>query len=164
MDKLSNWNQQEDELEYLSIIKWKNNNLTKADKKGKPAKENLFNEIRESVDKYAYIYVFEVMNMRNVYLKEVRNDWSGSRIFLGRNRVMAKALGTTEESEYKLNLRELSLKLVGDVGLLFTNSTPEEVKKYFEGKKESDYARSGTIAESEIIIPQGKYQPRLYCT
>ncbi|KAH6563091.1 hypothetical protein BASA62_008750 [Batrachochytrium salamandrivorans] len=130
-------------------------NLTKTDKKGKPAKENLFNEIRECADKFSYIFVFEVLNMRNTYLKEVRNDWSSSRIFLGRNRVMAKALGTTEDSEYKLNLRELSQTLVGDVGLLFTDSSPEEIKKYFEKKRESDFARGGSIAEEEIVIPQG---------
>ncbi|KAK6093683.1 mRNA turnover and ribosome assembly protein [Batrachochytrium dendrobatidis] len=76
------------------------------------------------------------------------------RIFLGRNRVMAKALGTTEESEYKLNLRELSLKLVGDVGLLFTNSTPEEVKKYFEGKKNPTMLEVARLLKARSSFPK----------
>ena len=43
--------------------------------------------------------------MRNVYLKEVRQDFKdNSRIFLGKNRVMAKALGCTPEEEYRENL------------------------------------------------------------
>lgn len=39
--------------------------------------------------------------MRNTYLKEIRNDFKDSRFFFGKNRVMAKALGTTPEEEYK---------------------------------------------------------------
>lgn len=39
--------------------------------------------------------------MRNTYLKEIRNDFKDSRFFLGKNRVMAKALGTSPEEEYK---------------------------------------------------------------
>lgn len=39
--------------------------------------------------------------MRNTYLKEIRHDFNDSRFFYGKNRVMAKALGTTPEEEYK---------------------------------------------------------------
>ena len=59
--------------------------------------------------------------MRNVYLKQVRHEWKTSRyiihdndilikdsLFLGRNRVMAKALGTTSEEEYQPNLSQLA--------------------------------------------------------
>jgi mRNA turnover protein 4 len=46
--------------------------------------------------------------MRNTFLKEVRSDFKDSRFFLGKNKVMAKALGTTVEDEYKENLRNVS--------------------------------------------------------
>jgi mRNA turnover protein 4 len=39
--------------------------------------------------------------MRNTHLKQVRSDFKDSRFFYGKNRVMAKALGTTPETEYK---------------------------------------------------------------
>ncbi|KAI8916445.1 ribosomal protein L10-domain-containing protein [Entophlyctis helioformis] len=131
-------------------------NLTKTDKKGREVKDKLFEEIRECADKYAYIYVFEVLNMRNTFMKEVRADWTTSRFFLGRNKVMAKALGTTEEEEYKNNLHYLASKLTGNVGLMFTDSAPEEVRKYFANKKELDFARGGAIATQEVVIPAGQ--------
>jgi mRNA turnover protein 4 len=41
---------------------------------------------------------------------------------------MAKALGMTEEEEYQPNLRLLAEKLQGDVGILFTNQSVDQVK------------------------------------
>lgn len=42
--------------------------------------------------------------MRNTFLKEIRNDFKDSRFFYGKNRVMAKGLGTSPETEYKEGL------------------------------------------------------------
>ena len=36
-------------------------------------------QIRGCVDKYSYVYVFSVENMRNAKLKDVRNEWRTSR-------------------------------------------------------------------------------------
>ena len=41
-------------------------------------------------------------------MKEIRSEFKDSRFFLGKNKVMAKALGTTVEDEYKENLRQVS--------------------------------------------------------
>jgi mRNA turnover protein 4 len=46
--------------------------------------------------------------MRNTYLKEIRHDFKDSRFFYGKNRVMAKALGTTPEEEYKEGLSAIA--------------------------------------------------------
>lgn len=46
--------------------------------------------------------------MRNTYLKEIRHDFKDSRFFFGKNRVMAKALGTTVEEEYKEGLSAIA--------------------------------------------------------
>lgn len=46
--------------------------------------------------------------MRNNFLKDIRNEWKTSRFFFGKNKVMAKALGTTPEDEYKEGLKQLS--------------------------------------------------------
>ena len=42
------------------------------------------------------------------YLKEIRHDFKDSRFFFGKNRVMAKALGTTVEEEYKEGLSAIA--------------------------------------------------------
>ncbi len=53
--------------------------LSKTTKKGKELTLRLYANIRESIPKYPYIYVFSVDNMRNTYLKDVRSQLSDSR-------------------------------------------------------------------------------------
>lgn len=54
--------------------------------------------------------------MRNSYLKEIRHDFKDSRFFFGKNRVMAKALGTTVEEEYKEGLSAIAKVMIIFVG------------------------------------------------
>ncbi|KAI9313268.1 ribosomal protein L10-domain-containing protein [Dichotomocladium elegans] len=130
--------------------------LTKTNKKGQEGKEKLIDEVRASVDRYAYLWVFSVKDMRNTFLKEVRNEFkSNSRFFLGKNRVMAKALGTTPEEEYKTNLSTVAQKLHSEVGLLFTDEPVDTVVEYFKNYRQPDYARSGAVATDTIVIPEG---------
>lgn len=53
--------------------------LSKTEKKGKELSQRLFSNIREAADKYQYIFVFSVENMRNTYLKGVRAEFADSR-------------------------------------------------------------------------------------
>jgi mRNA turnover protein 4 len=130
--------------------------LTKTDKKGKAIKENLTEKIRENLDKYSYVWIFSVDNMRNTYLKEVREDWKDrGRFFLGRTKIMAKVLGTNQEEEYFSGLSRLSELLKGNVGLFLTNEDPEQVKEYFSQMTRDDYARGGNIATETVILPEG---------
>ncbi|KAG0169839.1 mRNA turnover 4 [Apophysomyces sp. BC1034] len=130
--------------------------LTKTDKKGREGKEKLMEEIHQCVDNYSYIWVFSVKDMRNTFLKEVRNEFkSNSRFFMGKNRVMAKALGNTPEEEYKEGLAKIAQQLNNEVGLLFTDKSPEEVQQYFKEYKQPDYARSGVVATETVTIPEG---------
>ncbi len=90
--------------------------LTKVDKKGKELTLKLFSNVRECLDQYQYCWVFSVENMRNTYLKSVRAELEDSRLaflysfnftrskligiyrlFFGKTKVMAKALGLTPE-------------------------------------------------------------------
>ena len=50
-----------------------------------------------------------------------------TRFFFGKNKVMAHALGKSEETEHRKNLHKISELLVGQCGLLFTNKEKEEV-------------------------------------
>lgn len=54
--------------------------LSKTTKKpGRENNEKLFGQVRDCVDQYQHIFVFNVENMRNTYLKDVRNDLDDSR-------------------------------------------------------------------------------------
>eukprot|EP00123_Amoebidium_parasiticum_P005609 comp16763_c0_seq1/m.15110 comp16763_c0_seq1/g.15110 ORF comp16763_c0_seq1/g.15110 comp16763_c0_seq1/m.15110 type:complete len:234 (-) comp16763_c0_seq1:3-704(-) len=129
--------------------------LTATQKKGNVLKQGLVEEIRKCVDEYAYIYVFSVRNMRNTKLKDIRTEWRHSRFFMGKNKVMAVALGRTAEDEVQQDLHKISKKLVGNVGLLFTNRSKQEVTDWFHEHVESDYARSGSRATVDFLVPEG---------
>ncbi|XP_064115915.1 mRNA turnover protein 4 homolog [Macrobrachium nipponense] len=101
--------------------------LTRTTKKGLEFKQNLVDVIRGCVDQYARIFVFSTHHMQTNNLKDMRLEWSHSRFFLGKNKVMALALGRTPEEEVCENIHKVSSKLVGHCGLLFTNSTKDEV-------------------------------------
>ena len=53
--------------------------LSKTEKKGKEGTIKLFANVQECVNKYPYVFVFSVDNMRNTYLKDVRTRLSDSR-------------------------------------------------------------------------------------
>lgn len=129
--------------------------LSKADKKTRADKEKIGEEIKQCVDNYKYTWVFGVENMRNTFLKTIRQDWKGSRIFFGRTRVMQKALGRTPEDEHRQNLHTLTNVMNGDVGMLMTDETPEVVKDYFESFVKRDYARAGLVAPLTFTLPAG---------
>ncbi|XP_067287139.1 mRNA turnover protein 4 homolog [Pseudorasbora parva] len=129
--------------------------LTKTTKKGLESKQNLIEELRKCADIYKYVFVFSIENMRNNKLKDIRTAWKHSRFFFGKNKVMMIALGKGPTDEYKDNLHKLSRFLRGEVGVLFTNKTKEEVQEYFSNFKELDYARAGTVATMAVTLDEG---------
>ena len=82
--------------------------LTKTKKHGRASKERLVEDIRECLSTYSSVYVFEVENMRNVKFKELREEWGGSRFFMGKNRVMQMALGRDPHDEHKAGISKLT--------------------------------------------------------
>jgi len=131
--------------------------LTKTQKKfGLEGKQAFVDKIRKSVDEYPRLFVFAVDNMRNTHFQQVRDSWkTHSTFFLGKNRVMALALGRNESEEYSDKLHRVSKLLRNQRGLLFTSQTLEEVTKYFEDHSESDYLRTGGIAEETVELDAG---------
>ena len=125
----------------------------------KPSKEksaSLYAAVQAAADTYPHIFVFSVENMRNTYLKDVRQAFAtDGRLFFGKTKVMAKALGTTRETEHAVGLSKLTGYLAGSVGLLLTSREPEAVLEYFRDYVEVDYARSGASATRTFTIPAG---------
>jgi mRNA turnover protein 4 len=77
------------------------------------------------------------------------------RFLFGKNKIVSLAFGRSIESEYKENLHKICPYLSGDVGLLFTNSTKDEVIEYFRTYSCPDFARSGNIATDDSVIQAG---------
>lgn len=68
---------------------------------------------------------------------------------------MAKALGSTPETAYQTNTHLLAPYLAGNVGLLFTDRSPEDVSAHFAANTPTDFARAGTRATRRFAIPEG---------
>lgn len=83
--------------------------LTKTAKKTLDHKKQLVEGIRKSIDEYDYVWLFSVGDMRNDGLQDVRKAWKGTgRLIYGKNKVVAKALGESIETEYKEGLVQLA--------------------------------------------------------
>ncbi|KAJ7225987.1 ribosomal protein L10-domain-containing protein, partial [Mycena pura] len=130
--------------------------LTKVSKKTKEQKGAMMKELQENSEKWKYCWLFQVGAMRNTHLKTVRKLWKDSaRIFFGRSAVMAKALGTTPEEEHRTGMHKLAKQIQGQVGILFTDSEPDEVIEWFADFQQPDFARAGNIASRTVTLPVG---------
>jgi len=129
--------------------------LTATKKKGLEFKQNLITEVRETLDQYDNLFIISMFNQRNLFLKDLRHQWSDSKFLFGKNKVISLAFGRTIESEYKENLAKLIPHLAGNIGLLFTNRTKDEVLKFFSEFSCPDYARSGNISTEDVSITAG---------
>lgn len=125
----------------------------------RPSKEksiNLYTAVRAAASLYPHIFVFSVSNMRNTYLKDVRAQFVGdSKLFFGKTKVMAKALGSSEEDEAEPGLAGLNRYMAGDVGLLCTERGVESVREYLDEFSELDFARAGAKAGRTFVLPAG---------
>ena len=143
-------------------------NLTRTGKKGKILKENLIEQIRSSLRSYSTLYIFAIENMRTELLQAARAELKGrARFFIGKNRVMAKALGTSIETEELEGLAKLSSKITGEVGLLFVREegeegviSEEELISYLDTLERGDFERTGTLATESVSVPSGPLMTR----
>ncbi|KAJ3987917.1 ribosomal protein L10-domain-containing protein [Lentinula detonsa] len=130
--------------------------LTKVDKKTREHKSAVMENVKENAEKWKYCWLFEVGAMRNAHLKTVRNLWKDSaRIFFSRSALLAKALGTTPEEEHCTGIHKLAKQIEGQVGLLFTDTEPQEVIEWFADFSQPDFARAGNVASRTVILPVG---------
>jgi len=130
--------------------------LTKVKRKGKEMKSKLIDDIRQSVDTYPNIFAFAFDNMRNSNMAIIRNHFKADgRFYFGKNKLMALALGRVAEEEYKEKLHQVSSHLTGFCGLLFTNQSIDEVLRYLEKFRHTDYARSGNVATETVELDAG---------
>lgn len=68
---------------------------------------------------------------------------------------MQLALGTTPESECQENIHEISTRISGSCGLLFTDTPPAEVQAFLAEYRPSDFARSGFQATDTVTLSRG---------
>eukprot|EP00968_Pinguiococcus_pyrenoidosus_P019753 scaffold2191_cov254-Pinguiococcus_pyrenoidosus.AAC.11 len=80
--------------------------------------------------------------MRTTAFKDFRREFTDSRFFLGRNRVMQLALGRSEQEEVAEHAHLLAAELKGHRGLFFTNREPEEVLQAFSSSERQEFGET----------------------
>lgn len=118
-------------------------------------KQKIIEDVRACAEKFERLFTFTVKNMRNIHMKDVRHQWSHSRFFFGKNKVMVLALGKSKDDEYLDGLHHVSVHLHGETGLLFTNKPKKEVLEFFKKYRAADFARSGNVATETVILKEG---------
>lgn len=129
--------------------------LSKTKKKGRTIKDKLIVDLRECLEKYERVIVFNTINMRNNGLKALRSHWGDSRIFMGKNKVMGIALGRSVEEAHKDNSHHLTRHITGGCGLLFTNEKAAEVVAHLASIDELHFARAGFVATESFELAEG---------
>ena len=137
--------------------------LSKSSKKlkgnrGLELKQELVKKIRKRLDDCSNLFVIRLYNERTDKLQAVRSHFppsESSYFFFGKNRVMQLALGRTPATEYLPSLSKISPYLVGKMGLMLTNRTPQEVLEYFNQLQMQDYARAGNRVKEGVVIDEG---------
>lgn len=129
--------------------------LAQTEKKGRDNKERIFDEVREALDTFRYVWILHLDDVRTPILQEIRTLWAGSKLIMGKRKVLEKALGTTKEEEYRDNLHVLTAHCQGVTGLLFTDETVDTVKGFFESYQRLDFSRPNSEAPLTFTIPAG---------
>ena len=130
--------------------------LSRTVSKGRPRKAAIVDEVRACADAFKDAYVFTVDNMRGAPLKIVRQKLKNSRIFFGRNKLIAAAIGRSSQDAYRDEMHRLVEHLLGgEAGLIFTNETLETVRAKLAEAEQPEYSRAGAEATSEIKLSPG---------
>ncbi|KAG6015764.1 mRNA turnover and ribosome assembly protein [Claviceps lovelessii] len=129
--------------------------LTQVSKKTREQKDKLFQNIRDAIPEYQHCFVFSVDNMRNSALKDVRHELNDCRLFFGKTKLMAKALGQNPSEAIVPGIEDLTKYLSGTVGLLLTNRPVQSILDYFANFAPVDFARAGVTSPRDFTIPAG---------
>lgn len=70
---------------------------------------------------------------------------------------MARALGTSPGEALLPGIDRLAERyLHGTVGLLLTSRRPDDVRAYLDAVSPVDFARAGTVASRDVVVPHGQ--------
>lgn len=129
--------------------------LSEVEKKGRDAKVRVVEAIRECLDEYENLFLVEYENMRTALFQKVRRKWPDSKFFMCKNSLIRVALGATPETEQRPGVHKLTKDLAGNLGLMMTNKSEDEVLKFFAEYQRPTYARSGSVATRGVELKAG---------
>lgn len=135
--------------------KRKNGIIKKQPKNRRQSNADVVEAVSNCLETFKGLYILNFDCIRSSILKELRSGWKDSRFFFGKNRVIRYALGRTEEEERYKGLHLLAPYLSGNIGVLFTNRTRDQVYDFFNNFVVNEYPRTGSKSPRDVILKAG---------
>jgi mRNA turnover protein 4 len=129
--------------------------LTKVKKDVHALKSSIVEKVHSYADTFRSVCVVSYENMTTNPFKELKEQLKDCRFCLGKNKVMAVALGRTEEESYKPNIWMLSEQLKGQCCLFFSNEPVKEIRALFNQFEAEEFAQAGSISDRTLVLEKG---------
>lgn len=111
-------------------------------------------KVRALAKKFSIIGVVDVQGLPAPQFQRIRgNIKKTAEIMIVKKNIINLVLSELEKSHPGISA--LSEKMIGVVGLIFTNDNPFTLYKFVKKNKSSAPAKPGSIAPKEIIVPAG---------
>nr|CAX74829.1 mRNA turnover protein 4 homolog [Schistosoma japonicum] len=120
-----------------------------------PKKKQHVAKVRQYLDEYKRVYVVTLHNPRTQKVSEIRKNMPDIKLLFGINKVTVLALGKTHKDSYRPKLHHLCKYLKGQCALLFTKSSPSELREQLDAFRSAEYCRPGAPAEQTVRIASG---------
>merc|ERR1712159_172074 len=122
---------------------------TKAEKKSA-----FLEKLTGYLNDYGKILLVDADNVTSLQMAQVRQNLRGKAAFLmGKNTMIRRALKGVKTT----NPAVVTIlgKIVGNLGMIFTNEPLDDIVEIVESNKKQSVARSGAIAPCDVIVPKG---------
>lgn len=121
----------------------------------KLAKKQAYNDrLIAAFKKYSRVMFASADNVGSSQMQSIRKELRGkAEIIMGKNTMMRRALRQII-GEYP-KLEKMMPYLVGNVGLVFTDEDPADVREIINNNRVGAPAKSGSIAPVDVIVPAG---------
>jgi large subunit ribosomal protein LP0 len=125
-------------------------------------KAKYFDKVQQLLSVYKSCFVVHCDNVGSKQIAEVRISMRGTNgepdkavMLMGKNTMLRKAFGMFLEANPNHPYENLVGKLVGNIGLIFTNSDLNEIADLIKSNKKEAPAKAGAFAPVTVVIPAG---------
>ncbi|KAK6588205.1 hypothetical protein RS030_6904 [Cryptosporidium xiaoi] len=119
--------------------------------KRKKDKSEIIENVHRFIQKYDYIYVVKLFNQRNSSLKELRISLEPGKLLIGKNKLLQVAFNMDKENSNGKNAHAISSFLRGERGLIFTDLSPDNLKKVLSENSTLEIGREGSVSDVSCV-------------
>lgn len=119
-------------------------------------KEEYFKQMTALLDEYSTIIIVGCDNVGSNQFQKIRMALRNKAVVLmGKNTLMRKVIATYIKDRPGHGLAVLAPEIVGNIGLIFTNTDISQIREVIQKNRVGAPARVGQVAECDVIIPPG---------